>query len=52
LSGRFETLDPDGNMILRLPDGRAVAITAGDILYADVYSVGEDARVHSGEVDA
>jgi BirA family biotin operon repressor/biotin-[acetyl-CoA-carboxylase] ligase len=43
LSGRFEALDPDGNMILRLPDGRAVAITAGDMLYADVYSVGEDA---------
>ena len=43
LSGRFETLDADGNMTLRLPDGRAVAVTAGDTLYAELFSVREDA---------
>jgi len=43
LSGRFETLDADGNMTLRLPDGRAVAVTAGDTLYAELFSVRQDA---------
>ena len=43
LSGRFETLDADGNMILRLPDGRALAVTAGDTLYAELFSVRQDA---------
>jgi len=43
LSGRFEALDPDGKMILRLPDGRTATVTAGDTLYADVFSVREDA---------
>ena len=52
LSGRFETVDADGSMILRLPDGRAATVTAGDTLCADVFSVREDAGVHSVEVDA
>jgi hypothetical protein len=43
LSGRFEALDADGKMILRLPDGRTATVTAGDTLYADVFSVREDA---------
>jgi len=52
LSGRFETLDADGNMILRLPDGRAATVTAGDTLCADMFSVRERIGLHSGEVDA
>jgi BirA family biotin operon repressor/biotin-[acetyl-CoA-carboxylase] ligase len=43
LSGCFETLDADGNMILRLPDGRAATVTAGDTVHADMFSVREDA---------
>ncbi|HEY7246613.1 MAG TPA: biotin--[acetyl-CoA-carboxylase] ligase [Xanthobacteraceae bacterium] len=43
LSGRFDTLDAAGNMILRLPDGRAATVTAGDTLYADILSDREHA---------
>jgi BirA family biotin operon repressor/biotin-[acetyl-CoA-carboxylase] ligase len=32
LSGRFEAIDETGSLMLRLPDGHALAITAADVL--------------------
>jgi BirA family biotin operon repressor/biotin-[acetyl-CoA-carboxylase] ligase len=31
LAGRFETLDEAGGLVLRLPDGNATTIAAGDV---------------------
>lgn len=32
VSGRFESLDERGRLLLRLPDGRVSAISAGDVI--------------------
>jgi BirA family biotin operon repressor/biotin-[acetyl-CoA-carboxylase] ligase len=34
LSGRFETLDAAGGLVLRSPDGRTETITAADVFMA------------------
>lgn len=38
LSGKFESLDRTGRLMLRLPAGQLEAITAGDVFPAQVYS--------------
>ncbi len=44
LSGRFETLDANGSMVLHLPDGSRAIGTAGDTLWTDVFSMRDRAR--------
>jgi BirA family biotin operon repressor/biotin-[acetyl-CoA-carboxylase] ligase len=40
ISGRFDTLDDDGCLIVTTSDGKRVAVSAGDVYFGTAASIG------------
>lgn len=52
VTGRFQSLDADGRLILRLPDGGVEAISAGDVMPLQQVSTGDNSLTQGCSIGA